>query len=381
MAQNETVDVLIVGAGPAGLSTALHLVQGQPGWAKRVLVLEKKTHPRPKLCGGGITRSGLMLFKDLGISLPLPLPQARVDHVLIQYKKRTIHVRGKPQFVVINRPEFDHFLFQIAQEKGIQIHQNEPVVSLAREDGLIRVTTPQTSYLARVVVGADSARGRVRTWLESERKDGKSPRRIGRTLEVLIPADLGSPRFRQHSAIFDFSHIHQDLQGYSWDFPSYVEGEPTHNLGVYDARFLPTRPKAKLPALLDRGVRKVATTDHQPQSAPIRWYSPWRPISAAGLVLVGDAAGVEGLFGEGISPALAYGKVAAKEIQRAFAAHDFSFQSYERQVLRSSLGRYLMIRWLLANALYRFGNSGLFMHSLWTAGQILATIWRAGPLE
>jgi flavin-dependent dehydrogenase len=313
--------------------------------------------------------------------LPLPLPQARVDNILIQFKKRTIHVRGKPQFIVINRSEFDHFLFQKAQEKQIQIHQDEPVVSLTRADGLIKVTTPHTNYLARVVVGADSARGRVRTWLESEIKEGKIPRRIGRTLEVLAPADLASPRFFQHSALFDFSDIQRDLQGYFWDFPSYVAGEPTHNLGVYDARFLPTRPKAKLPALLDQNVNQVAATDHHPQSAPIRWYSPWQPISATGLILVGDAAGVDGLFGEGISPALAYGKVAATEIQRAFASHDFSFHSYERQVLRSSLGRYLFIRWLLANALYRFGNSNLFMHSLWTAGQILATIWRAGPLK
>lgn len=383
MAKNDMIDVVIVGAGPAGLSTALHLVQHQPAWVDRILVLEKKTHPRHKLCGGGITRSGLKILKGLGLPYPLPLPQVQVDHILIRYKKRTIHVRGKPQFIVINRPEFDHFLLQAARQKGIRVQENERVRSLERVNGFIQVTTPQAKYLARVVVGADSARGPTRAWLEGSRETGKVNSRIGRTLESLTPADLAAPRFHQRSAVFDFSYIQQNLQGYFWDFPSVVAGEPTHNRGVYDARFVPHRPRARLPVLLHQGVKATGSSpaDIHPQSAPIRWFSPTQAISAANLILVGDAAGVEGLFGEGISPALAYGKMAATEIRRAFNSQDFTFQSYERRLLMSSLGRYLLLRWLLAGALYRYGNSPIFMHPLWTAGQILATIWRAGPLH
>jgi flavin-dependent dehydrogenase len=42
------IDVLIIGTGPAGLSTALYLVQINPSWTERMIVLEKETHPRPK---------------------------------------------------------------------------------------------------------------------------------------------------------------------------------------------------------------------------------------------------------------------------------------------------------------------------------------------
>ena len=52
----EEVDVVIVGGGPAGVSTALHLLQLDPGWAGRMVVLEKAAHPREKLCGGGMGR-------------------------------------------------------------------------------------------------------------------------------------------------------------------------------------------------------------------------------------------------------------------------------------------------------------------------------------
>lgn len=53
------MDILIIGSGPAGMSTALHLVQTDPAWAERILVIDRATHPRQKLCGGGLTRPGL----------------------------------------------------------------------------------------------------------------------------------------------------------------------------------------------------------------------------------------------------------------------------------------------------------------------------------
>ncbi|MEA2008878.1 MAG: hypothetical protein U9O54_07135 [Chloroflexota bacterium] len=59
------VDLLIIGAGPAGTSTALHLLQINPNWASRMLVIEKATHPREKLCAGGLTKLGIHVLEDL----------------------------------------------------------------------------------------------------------------------------------------------------------------------------------------------------------------------------------------------------------------------------------------------------------------------------
>ncbi|MFG0332280.1 MAG: FAD-dependent oxidoreductase, partial [Maioricimonas sp. JB049] len=46
-------DVIIIGSGPSGSSTALHLAQRSPELARRTLILERDRHPRHKLCGGG----------------------------------------------------------------------------------------------------------------------------------------------------------------------------------------------------------------------------------------------------------------------------------------------------------------------------------------
>ncbi|MCK5921773.1 MAG: hypothetical protein KAG66_12580, partial [Methylococcales bacterium] len=63
-----SIDIAIVGSGPAGASVALHLIQQNPDWAKRIIVIEKAVHPREKLCGGGITYLGLDVLARLGLA-------------------------------------------------------------------------------------------------------------------------------------------------------------------------------------------------------------------------------------------------------------------------------------------------------------------------
>ncbi|MCA9976298.1 MAG: FAD/NAD(P)-binding protein, partial [Anaerolineales bacterium] len=67
MAEIEHVDVLIVGSGPSGTSTALHLLQQDPSWAGRIVLVDKAIHPREKLCGGGMTHLSQNILTRLGL--------------------------------------------------------------------------------------------------------------------------------------------------------------------------------------------------------------------------------------------------------------------------------------------------------------------------
>jgi flavin-dependent dehydrogenase len=401
----DTYPIVIIGAGPAGLSTALHLVRQDPAWAGRLILLDRSSHPRHKLCGGGLTRFGLQVLEDLDIPMPLPIPHAVVEDARFIYKDRTIHVRGRPEFIVFHRQEFDHFLAETAASRGITIHTGVRVRSLEQQPDGIDVITDQGTYRAAVVVGADGSRGVTRNHLakaaDRSKPDNRAeaatpaaeqnlagigrqraaaahrqPARVARLLEVVHPAPETAPQFTGKFASFDFTHALGALQGYGWDFPTMVGGAPHHNRGVYDARIAAGRPRAKLPAALEHTLQEFGSDPDSVhiEGHPIHWFSPRAPISMERLLLVGDAAGAEPLFGEGIAIALAYGNSAAAAIEDAFSRGHFDFKTYKRRVLASRLGRYLLLRWWVAWWSYRLSDRPWFMHIMWTIGKGLAAI-------
>lgn len=366
----EIIDLVIIGAGPAGISTALHLLQIDDSWSQRMLVLEKESHPRFKLCGGGITQFGLNILQELGIDLPLPIPHAEINDARLLYKSRIIHVRNKPEFLVFNRSEFDTYLSSLAKEREARIQENEEVISLNIDEDGVDIYTSIGQYRTKVVVGADGALGITR----KTQKHLNSKRNIARSLELIRPAKIDTPQFTERYATFDFTPVHEDLQGYYWDFPSFVDGKSAFNNGVYDSRVAKNKDRANLIDLLHAGLclDKSELSAIVPRAHPIPLFSPRKISSSPRMLYVGDAAGVDPLFGEGIGPALGYGKVAAKAIQSAFSTGNFSFEHYRSNIQFSSLGRYLTLRWAIAWWAYRLCKNPTFMHAVWLLGKIIA---------
>ena len=105
--------------------------------------------------------------------------------------------------------------------------------------------------------------------------------------------------------------------------------------------------------------------EYKLEGHPLRWFEPGSALSVPHILLVGDAAGADALFGEGISIALGYGELAARAIQAAFEQQDFSFRDYRRAVLRSELGKALRRRTWLAKLYYRLRSR-----------RIQAVVWR-----
>lgn len=371
------VDLLIIGSGPPGLSTALHPLRQDRSWADRMVLIEKAAHPCHKLCGGGLTRMGLGLLRDLGLPMPLPIPQVWIEDVRLVYGKRTIHVRGMPQCLIFHRAELDAFLAQQACQHGAVIHQNEAVEGISIDPHGVSVKTSQDTYFAQSVVGADGSKGIARRFM----KGGEAKSRVARALEVITHAPPDAPQFLERYALFDFTPVRDDLQGYCWDFPILVGGHPSFNRGVYDARIAPSRPRARLPELLSDSLASLGDNPARADVAghPLHWFSPRNCFAVPRMLLVGDAAGVDPLFGEGIAPALGYGKVAAETLQNAFAMNDFSFRDYRRRILRSEIGRYLLIRWCAAWGIYRMSGKPWFMHALWSFGGLQAAVWPEPP--
>ncbi len=369
----QSVDVLIVGSGPAGTSTALHLLQQDSQWGERIVMVDKAVHPREKLCGGGITHLGQNILIRLGLSIEprsVDLREAR-----LRFEDKSFSFHGNPVFKVVRRDEFDHWLVRQVERQGVVVHQGEAAKKVAIQDEFVELVTERNTYHAKVLIAADGSRSFVR---QSLKWPGES--RVARLLEILTPEETGSRQeFRDGVAVFDFTHMVNGLQGYYWDFPSYVGGKPFMNRGLFDSRVIKERPKADLKRALRESLaaRNRDLDDYKLKGHPIRWWNKNSRFSMPRVLLVGDAAGADPLMGEGISFALGYGRVAAGEVAEAFARSDFSFAGYRERLRADPLFRQLELRTKLAGLAYRLNLRWLVRLSWQVAPWVLRfTRWR-----
>jgi len=348
--------IVIVGAGPAGSAAAIQIANRNPDLARHTLVIEKAIFPREKLCGGGVTTHADALLAQLRVQLDVP---AFPIHALkFVYDDLAFTFRMPNIFRVVRREEFDAALAHVARERGVQINEGEALMDLVREDKGVNVQTNRAMYRAKIVIGADGANSVVRQKLGLVRWD-----RISRLVEILTPVDASrSPEFLNHTAVFDFTPIRHKVQGYYWDFPSFKQGVPTMNRGVFDSRVHPPRPRADLKSVFETMLARRDVESNRLQGHPERWFDASVKHSAPRVLLAGDAAGTEPLFGEGISHALDFGMRAANEAMRALQHDDFSFADYERRIALSALGRRLMLKRIVAALVY--GNRSEWFYRL-----------------
>lgn len=383
-------DILIIGGGPSGLSTALHLARDFPELATRILILEKAHYPRPKLCAGGLVIDAEILLQRLGLDVS-EIPHVDANRIHFDFESRGLHIRMPKRHAlrVIRRDEFDNWLAKKAETRGLEIREGVAVKNVIAHQDCVVVETDQASFRAQVVVGADGSNGITRRCIFPNAQV-----HTARVLEVLTPAtpvgasapdlpktpsgadsnlsdlpvqDAAQGEDRRGLAYFDFFPVLSNIAGYVWDFPTQVDGEAMRCWGIFDTNLLAgeQRPQLKEPLAREMSRFGFDLGKYEVKGHPIRWFSPRSPMSVPRLLLVGDAAGADPFLGEGISVALGYGALAAQEIGEAFRQGEFSFDGYRRRVLKSPLGQVLLARWTVAHIVYL---------SRWRWFQVLA--WR-----
>lgn len=356
-------DVIIVGGGPSGLSTALHLQKIAPHLSSRILLLEKEHYPRPKLCAGGLTLDAEILLERLSLNLnEVPHVFAEDIHFDFEAKGLTVRVPKQHALRVIRRDEFDNWLAEKAKSRGLEIRVGITVKNVLPNANGVSVETTRGILRTQVVVGADGSNGITRRCIFP-----KAPVCTARVLEVITPSHpppsrlgrVGETRAGRwgsgrDGAYFDFFPVSENIAGYVWDFPTQVKGVPMRCWGIYDTNMLANKKRPQLKeTLAEEMARRGFDLNHyEIQGHPIRWFSPENELSMPRVLLVGDAAGADPIFGEGISIALGYGAMAAREISESFQQGEFSFRGYRHRVVRSALGQTLIARWLIASIIY-----------------------------
>jgi flavin-dependent dehydrogenase len=363
-------DLLILGGGPGGLSTALHLARDFPRLIPRMLVLEKARYPRPKLCAGGLMADAELILERLGLDVnEIPHADAHAAHLDFAGRGMSVRLRGRHILRIIRRDEFDAWLARKAAERGIEIRQGVTVKNVETRENNVLVETDAGVFRAQAVVGADGSNGVTRRCVLPD-----EPVYTARVLEVVTPPHVVEQAALSRSnvphatkdAYFDFFCVPNGIAGYTWDFPTQIDGRPMRCWGIYDTNLLASLPRPPLKEPLAEEMRRHGfdLQADELKGHPIRWFDPFNRICAPRVVLVGDAAGADPIFGEGISIALGYGALAAQAIGEAFQRGEFSFRGYKSRLLRSALGRALIARWFIAQLLYGL-HWTWFQRALW----------------
>ncbi len=337
-------EVVIVGGGPGGSFTALHLAALRPELAERIVLVEAKPQGRAKLCAGGV--SGRVLkgaARDLGINLAA-LPGKDTEGLVIKFGERTA-VSDRHQLArVIRRELLDSHLLDCVRERGVTVVTGTPVTNVTRVPGGICAHTGNGNYTGRVMVGADGMHGVPKKTLGICSGNHK---------EYLYMVDV--PGFEVDSMLMlDFSPTLAGVPGYMWVFPE----EGGANAGITGgAPGNMAHVKEEFQRLLEKNIgQRLDESKVKFKVYPERCFSFSTPSYTERVVYVGDKLGVAPITGEGIGICLSSGKAAAHEILRALDTGDYSFKRYPRRLLQADF----VPTWSMERLLYRFKRPGLF---------------------
>jgi menaquinone-9 beta-reductase len=357
-ARTHDADVIVVGAGPAGSTTAYNLAKA----GMHVLLLEKAAFPREKVCGDGLTPRAVKALVKMGVDTSSESGWLRNKGLRILGGGMRLELpwpdlAAYPGYGLVRpRADFDDLLVREAAQAGARLHERTTVTGPLVDDRTGRIfgvtarnTEGETTFQAPLVVAADGNSTRLSLAMGLRKRDD-------RPMGVAVRTYFRSPRHDDDwlESWLELWDRREDrdvlLPGYGWVFGM---GDGTSNVGLGMLNTSGSFRNVDYKDLLHRwlsGMPEDWGFTEANQTGPIRGAAlPMgfnrTPHYTQGLLLVGDAGGMVNPFnGEGIAYAMESGELAADVIVQALAretpaARERALAAYP-QVLKESYGGY-----------------------------------------
>ena len=351
-------DIAIIGGGPAGTTCALALKNS----GLKVVLLEKATFPRDKVCGDAIPGLAVKTLRQISPQYAEKLAALPEKHLTKRTRfwlndKRKVELSWVNPAYTCKRIDFDQQLFEWTKaEQGIEVYENCNVQHLAYEaDGVTIQCANQLTFHVKMVVGADGAQSIVNKQLTDFKVDlqhyGGAIRAYYLQVEGLETDCTEVYISKKH------------LPGYFWLFPlpnqqanagfgMLSEHISKHRINLKEAfyRFIEASPM-----LQDK--LKNSTLDGKIVGFGLPFGSKQVQVSGAHFLLLGDAASlVDPVTGEGIGNAVYSGKLAAEHLLECFKQQRFDaiFNESYKQKLYAYFGTEFRQRTFLQRSFTKF---------------------------
>lgn len=296
--------VIVVGAGPAGLSASLNLLKRG---IKDVLVVEKYRFPRYECCAGYITNKTKEAYKNLGLDIEKCHYSLIKDFRIIYKLKERQRIENKFLYTneLIDRVELDSAFYELAKSKGISILEGTSILEHNMEDKTIRIGSRVLKY--DYLVFADGTLGFGSNYQKFTKRN--------------IAMQMTFPSERKESIEIHFGIT---KKGYGW-VSSY---KGTTNVGLTDLYDEKTNYKEVFEEFLSELEIDVDMKNLKGAFTPI---GVRKPIKSENVFFVGDAVGAcDPLTLSGLRYGLKTGEVCAKAIVK----HDSRIYTNYIRILR-----------------------------------------------
>ncbi len=346
-------DVVIVGAGPGGSSTAYHLASA----GLEVLLVDRQMFPREKICGDGLTPRALTEISRMGLLDAVQKSGNSLDRIRITgpggfaFEEAFPVIRRQPaKLVVIRRFVLDNLLLRRAISAGAHFFSEVKVTGVDCTERLLRIRAKAGKrvryFSARIVVMAVGANTRLLSRLGI----------AARKSQQIIAARAYFSGIRELPRVIQASMEQVPMPGYGWVFPI---GNDSANVGVgYWQSPSALKPRHSAREAFVRfagsssvgGLLKNAVQDGKIKSYPLRIDFATAKTVQDRILAVGEAAGlVNPLTGEGVDLALESGRMAAEHIRGMFAQGDLSAQrckAYDKALRSRYQKMFLLLHFL-----------------------------------
>lgn len=302
------VDLLVVGAGPAGAAAAIRAARG----GAKVVVFDKAPYGRDKVCGDGLTPRAIAAMQELNLDF------SDAHHIvgLRMIANSTVRELDWPSGgrfpnhgAVWPRRKLDAALIDAATEAGAEVIWETEALPIIEGERVVGVTTGDKTWKAPMTVIAAGAPGKIAKMLGTERVEDEP---FGLAIRAYVPSPRHSDQHLEACLTLKDEHG-TAVPGYGWMFPA---GDGTVNIGAGALSTMKGFKKLNLNKLLDS--YRDMIRDEWDLGDYVERPRAWRlPMSAnrrhgTGWVAIGDAAGlINPMNGEGIDYGLESGILAA----------------------------------------------------------------------